>query len=172
VIVYTIGHSTRPLRSFLELLMAHGIRQLADIRSIPRSRRYPHYSADALRRSLEEAGVVYRHVGTLGGRRKPRADSQNSAWRVEGFRGYADYMETSAFEEALDELVVFAGASATAIMCAEAVPWQCHRQLVADALVAREVEVRHITSTGVARLHTLTEFAQIRQGRVTYRGLI
>ncbi|HVH28070.1 MAG TPA: DUF488 domain-containing protein [Vicinamibacterales bacterium] len=170
--IYTVGHSTRPLAGFLEILAAHGIGQLVDIRSIPRSRRHPHFSGDALAASLESAGIVYRHLRALGGMRKPRADSRNTAWRVEGFRGYADYMETPPFHAGLDELVVLAGATPTAVMCAEAVPWQCHRQLVADALVARGVEVRHILSITGAPLHTLTDFALVEQGRVAYRRLI
>ena len=170
--IYTIGHSTRPLDEFIALLNAHGIRQLVDIRSIPRSRRHPHFSSDALSASLRDAGIVYRHSPTLGGRRKPRRDSQNTAWRVEGFRGYADYMETEAFRTALDELVAFAGSAPTAIMCAEAVWWRCHRQLVADALVARDIEERHITTMKTATRHTLTEFAQVKGGLVTYRSLI
>jgi len=172
VTIYTVGHSTRPLAGFLEILAAHGIGQLVDIRSIPRSRRHPHFSGDALAASLESAGIVYRHLRALGGMRKPRADSRNTAWRVEGFRGYADYMETPPFHAGLDELVVLAGATPTAVMCAEAVPWQCHRQLVADALVARGVEVRHILSITGAPLHTLTDFALVEQGRVAYRRLI
>lgn len=143
-----------------------------DIRSIPRSRRHPHFSSDALRVALSDAGIVYRHSGALGGRRKPRPDSSNTAWRVEGFRGYADYMETAAFGAAVDELVAWAGGAPTVIMCAEALWWRCHRQLVADALVARGVEVRHITSASTAALHTLTAFAQVTDGLVTYRGLI
>ena len=170
--IYTVGHSTRPLAGFLEILAAHGIGQLVDIRSIPRSRRHPHFSGDALAASLESAGIVYRHLRALGGMRKPRADSRNTAWRVEGFRGYADYMETPPFHAGLDELVVLAGATPAAVMCAEAVPWQCHRQLVADALVARGVEVRHILSITGAPLHTLTDFALVEQGRVAYRRLI
>jgi uncharacterized protein (DUF488 family) len=170
--LFTIGHSIRPLADFIALLEAHGVRQLVDIRSIPRSRRHPHFSIEALSASLPAAGIVYRHSAALGGRRKPRSDSQNSAWRVEGFRGYADYMETNAFGEALDELIVAARDMPTAIMCAEALWWQCHRQLVADALVARGLEVRHIASASAAPLHTLTDFAQVADGRVTYRRLI
>jgi uncharacterized protein (DUF488 family) len=172
VIVYTIGHSTRTRADFIGLLTAHGIAQLVDIRSIPRSRRHPHFAGDALRVSLPEAGIVYRHSQALGGRRRPRPDSRNTAWKVEGFRGYADYMETAAFERALDELVARAGELRTAIMCAEAVPWQCHRQLVADALLGRGVEVRHITSASAPSEHTLTDIAQIEDRRVTYRRLI
>jgi len=170
--IHTIGHSTRPIEAFIELLEAHGIKQLYDIRSIPHSRRHPHFSQGALAAALGEAGIVYRHAPALGGRRKPRRDSVNTAWRVEGFRGYADYMETDAFRDALDELVRAAGDAPTVIMCAEAVWWRCHRQLVADALVARGVEVGHISSTSAAKPHTLTDFAQVVEGRVGYRRLI
>jgi uncharacterized protein (DUF488 family) len=173
VLIYTIGHSTRPLDDFLALLGAHGIRRLVDIRSIPKSRRHPHFAGEALSASLAAAGIEYAHRKALGGMRKPRPDSRNTAWRVEGFRGYADYMETEAFRAALEELLVMAaGPVPTAIMCAEAVPWRCHRQLVADALVAKGVEVRHITSASLASPHTLTEFARVEDGRVTYRGLV
>ena len=172
MIIYTIGHSTRPLADFIALLDAHGIKQLVDIRSIPRSRRHPHFSGDALSASLHEAGIIYRHRAALGGMRKPRRDSGNTAWRVAGFRGYADYMETREFRAALDELIAVAGDLPTAIMCAEAVWWQCHRQLVADALVARGVQVRNIASASAAPAHTLTDFAQVEDGVVTYRRLI
>ena len=170
--IHTIGHSTRPLAEFVALLRAHGVRQLVDIRSIPRSRRHPHFSGDALSASLPQAGIVYRHSAALGGRRKPRPDSRNTAWRVEGFRGYADYMETAALRGALEELIDVARDAPTAIMCAEALWWQCHRQLVADALVARGVEVRHIATVSAAPGHTLTDFAQVERALVTYRRLI
>ena len=145
---------------------------------MPRSRRHPHFSSDALSASLRDRAIIYRHSPALGGMRKPRRDSRNTAWRVEGFRGYADYMETDGFRAALDELAAFAGEAPTAVMCAEAVWWRCHRQLVADALVARGIEVRHITalptgSTGTgAPAHTLTDFARVADGLVTYRNLI
>jgi uncharacterized protein (DUF488 family) len=172
LVIYTIGHSTRQLDEFIALLAAHAIRQLVDIRSIPRSRRHPHFSSDALSASLRDASIIYRHSPALGGMRKPRRDSRNTAWRVEGFRGYADYMETEAFHAALDELVAFARVAPTAIMCAEAVWWRCHRQLVADALVAQAITVRHIASATAAPEHTLTDFAQVAGGLVTYRSLI
>ncbi len=172
LVVYTIGHSTRPLDEFVALLHAHGIRQLADVRTVPKSRRHPHFAGEALDRSLASAGIAYRHFPGLGGLRKPRRDSPNAAWRHEGFRGYADYMETPAFAEALEELIAFARAAPTAIMCAEAVWWRCHRQMIADALVARGVEVRHVTSAGAAAPHHLTRFARVEDGRVTYRGLL
>lgn len=170
--IYTIGHSTRTLDAFLALLHAHQISQLADVRTVPKSRRHPHFAGEALAQTLPAAGIAYRHVAALGGLRKPRKDSRNTAWRHESFRGYADHMETPAFQRALDELIGWSGAQPTVVMCAEAVWWQCHRQLIADALVARAVEVRHIMSAGAAPLHTLTAFARVDDGRVTYPGLV
>ncbi len=169
--VFTIGHSTRTLDDFVALLRAHGVTQLADVRTVPKSRRHPHFAGEALARLLPERGIVYRHFPALGGLRKPRPDSRNAAWRHAGFRGYADYMETRPFEMALDELVAWAGEAPTAVMCAEAVWWRCHRQLVADALVARGIEVRHIMSETSAPAHTLTRFARADGARVTYPGL-
>ena len=173
--IYTIGHSTRPIDEFIALLRAHSIEQIADVRTVPRSRRHPHFSREALEQSLPAAGVAYRHFGLLGGLRKPRQDSSNIGWRHEGFRGYADYMETAEFARALDALVVWAGDAdlrRTAVMCAEAVWWRCHRQLIADALVARCIEVRHIVSLAVPLSHSVTGFAKIDGNRVTYPGLI
>ena len=170
--VYTIGHSTRSLDALLALLRAHRISQLADVRTVPKSRRHPHFAGEALARSLPEANVAYRHFGALGGLRKPRKDSRNTAWRHESFRGYADHMETPGFQRALDDLIAWSAAAPTVVMCAEAVWWQCHRQLIADALVARAVEVRHIIAAGSAPLHTLTAFARVDDGRVTYPGLM
>jgi uncharacterized protein (DUF488 family) len=170
--VYTIGHSTRALDEFVALLHAHGVTQLADIRTIPRSRRHPHFVGLAMSESLPAAGISYRHFAGLGGLRKPLADSPNSGWRHAGFRGYADYMQTPAFEAALEDLIVWSTEAPTAVMCAEAVWWQCHRQLVADALAARGIEVRHITSARAAPVHALTSFARVDEGRVTYPGLI
>jgi uncharacterized protein (DUF488 family) len=172
MIVHTIGHSTRALDEFIALLHAHGVTQLADIRTIPKSRRHPHFAGDALSESLPAAGISYRHFAGLGGLRKPRPDSRNGGWRNASFRGYADYMQTPAFEAALEDLMAWSSAAPTAVMCAEAVWWQCHRQLVADALVARGVEVRHITSTRPAPVHSFTSFARVDEGRVTYPGLI
>ncbi len=178
-LILTIGHSTRTLEQFVGLLRVHNVGQLVDIRTVPRSRRHPHFSGEALSASLEQAGIVYRHAPGLGGLRKPRPDSKNTGWRQEGFRGYADYMETAEFEAALGQLIASAAArrrgmetQPTAIMCAEAVWWRCHRQLVADALVARGVEVRHIVSAAAPVPHTLTEFARVIDGKVTYPGLL
>ncbi len=200
MLVFTIGHSTRTLEELVALLEAHGVARLADIRTVPRSRRHPQFGIDVLARALPEAGIAYRHFPGLGGLRRPRPDSTNTAWRHPGFRGYADYMQTPAFERALGELLVFAGEPAdsvapfapeaggdaqgagaaaapagrpgpAAVMCAEAVWWRCHRRLVADALVAHGVEVRHIVSRTIAEPHRFTEFGCVRDGRVSYPGI-
>ena len=170
--IFTIGHSTRALDDFLALLHAHAVTQLADVRTIPKSRRHPHFSKDALSASLPAAGITYRHFAELGGLRKPRADSANTAWRHEGFRGYADYMETPAFTQALDDPVGWSQEAQTAVMCAEAVWWQCHRRLIADALLVRGTEVRHIMSPAAAAPHELTEFARVDGARLRYPGLL
>jgi uncharacterized protein (DUF488 family) len=168
--IWTIGHSTRPLDVFLDLLRAHGVGCIADVRTVPRSRRYPQFAREALERSLPDAGIQYRHFGDLGGLRKPRRDSTNLGWRHPSFRGYADYMQTAPFHDALAELELLAGGIATAVMCAEAVWWQCHRRLVADALVARGHVVRHIMSADNAPLHQLTSFARVSGAQVDYPG--
>jgi uncharacterized protein (DUF488 family) len=174
--IWTIGHSTRSADEFLELLRASAIEGLADVRSIPRSRRHPHFGRDVLDARLKKGGIEYRHFAALGGLRKPRADSPNGAWRNEAFRGYADHMMTPEFAFALDELLKFGERHRVAVMCAEAVWWQCHRMLVSDALVAQEVDVQHIMSqrgSSSVQLHRLTPFAQIRSDRrVWYPGLV
>jgi uncharacterized protein (DUF488 family) len=169
--IFTIGHSTRPLEELIALLARNGVMQLADVRTVPKSRRHPQFVREALAGSLPRAAIAYRHFPGLGGLRKPRRDSINTAWRNEGFRGYADYMQTPAFAQALDELLLWA-ARPTAIMCAEAVWWQCHRQLIADALVARGVDVRHILSAAAPERHRLTDFARVEGTRVAYPGLV
>ena len=170
-VIYSIGHSTRPIDGFIALLKAHAVTRLADIRSIPRSRRHPHFSIGNLSVSLPAAGITYRHCPGLGGLRKPRHDSGNTAWRHPAFRGYADYMETSAFDASLTSLTEYVSDADGVMMCAEAVWWRCHRQLVADALVARGVPVRHIGSATTAPPHELTEFASVIEGKVRYPGL-
>lgn len=170
--IFTIGHSTRALADFLDLLRAHGVGQIADVRTVPRSARHPQFSGDQLERSLAAAGLGYRHFAPLGGLRKPRRDSVNTAWREPGFRGYADHMQTDEFWRALDELVVFGTARATAVMCAEAVWWRCHRRLLGDALLVRGVPVRHILGEAPAKPHELSDFAKPAGGRVTYPGLL
>ena len=177
--IFTIGHSTRTFDDFVSLLRAHDVTRLADVRTVPKSRRHPHFAGEALSKSLPDAGVAYRQFGALGGLRRPRPDSRNTAWRHESFRGYADHMQTPGFREALDDLIAWSSEedgvgrpAGTAIMCAEAVWWQCHRQLIADALVARGIDVRHIMSAASASPHTLTSFARLDDGRVTYPGLL
>jgi uncharacterized protein (DUF488 family) len=170
-VIFSIGHSTRTLDELVDLLTRNGVVQLADIRTIPRSRRHPQFAIDALSASLPAAGTAYRHFPDLGGLRKPHPDSTNSGWQHPAFRGYADYMQTEPFAHELTALIAWSGAAPTAMMCAEAVWWRCHRRLVADALEARGVEVRHIISAAEPRRHVPTEFARIEAGRVTYPGL-
>ena len=166
--MYTIGHSTRSLDEFVALLCAHHVARLVDVRTIPRSRRHPQFNREALPGPLGDAGIAYVHMGGLGGLRKPHADSVNTGWRNAGFRGYADYMQTPEFATSLMALLAHAGATPTAIMCAEAVPWRCHRSLIADALVVRGVDVFHIIGPGPAGRHQLTVFARIDGLRITY----
>ena len=170
--VLTIGHSTRTLDEFLLLLRRHGATALADVRTIPRSRRHPHFAREALDVSLPIHGIAYQHFPGLGGLRKPRRDSTNAAWREPGFRGYADHMQTDAFSAALDALLALASERRVAVMCAESKWWQCHRQLIADALVVRGIEVRHIMSPTEATLHALTPFARTHGTTVTYPALV
>lgn len=165
---WTIGHSTRGFPEFLDLLREHGIVALADVRHFPSSERVPWTNGPRLAGALEAEGIRYRHFADLGGYRKPRTDSGNVGWRSAGFRGYADHMESPAFRAALDDLLELASASRTAAMCAEALPWRCHRSLLSDALVARGVRVVHILGPGSARDHDLTAFARVRGDRVTY----
>ena len=170
--VLTVGHSTRTFEEFLRLLNAHRLEQLADVRTVPKSRRHPHFGGDALAASLPAAGIAYRHFPGLGGLRKPRRDSRNTAWHNVSFRGYADHMATAEFGTAVDALLEWS-VRRTVIMCAESLWWRCHRQLIADALVARGIEVRHISSATSAPRHVLTEFARLDpSGRVTYPGLL
>ena len=166
--IYTIGHSTRPSDVFVGLLKAHGIQTLVDVRTIPRSRHNPQYNGDTLAATLAAHRIAYVHEPALGGLRKPRPDSINTGWRNTSFRGYADYMQTPAFHAAVDALIARAATGHTAIMCAEAVPWRCHRSLVADALTARGIEAREIVSEAKATTHKLTSFAKVDQWEVTY----
>lgn len=166
-VVYTIGHSTRTLGDFLALLNREGIRALFDVRAFPMSRRHPQFNREQLAATLQESAIAYTHAPALGGRRKLRAGSQNTAWRNESFRAYADHMGTPEFRRGLDEVITSARLRPTTIMCAEAVPWRCHRGLIADALVARGCEVRHVLDAGVDR-HTLPDFARVVDNEVTY----
>ena len=165
--LFTIGHSTRSLEQFLGLLEREGATHLVDVRAFPTSARYPHFSRPALERAIIDVGGRYTHSPSLGGRRRGRRDSHNTQWRNASFRAYADYMETREFGDALDDLLKLAGLEPTAIMCAEAVPWRCHRSLISDAVVARGVEVYHILDSQT-QPHRLTSFGRIADGRVRY----
>lgn len=169
--IFTAGHSTRSLDELLELLAGEGVEALVDVRRYPGSRRHPQFSRDALAAGLAAAGIEYAHEPHLGGRRAARPDSPHTAWRVEAFRGYADYMETPEFQAALEGLIRRGAAQRTVILCAEAVPWRCHRRLISDALVARSVEVRHILAPGRAEPHQLDANARVLPGgRLLYAG--
>jgi uncharacterized protein (DUF488 family) len=168
VFLHTIGHSTRSLEEFVSILRGFGIARIVDVRTVPCSRHNPQFDGDSLPAALTAAGIEYRHLKGLGGFRQPRPDSQNQGWRNPSFRGYADYMQTQDFEKALEELVHLAEERATAIMCAEAVPWRCHRSLIADALVARGHKVAHIMDREISRIHVLNPLAVVREGKVSY----
>jgi uncharacterized protein (DUF488 family) len=167
--IWTIGHSTRTIDEFISLLQANQIRSLADVRTLPGSRRYPQFNKETLADSLSKVGIRYEHFPELGGRRKPRDDSRNLAWRNASFRGYADYMETEEFQKGVKRLLDFAAdAGPTAIMCAEAVWWRCHRSLISDYLKARGVEVMHIVDANKTQSHPYTSAAKIVNGKLSY----
>jgi len=166
--VLTIGHSTRSIEEFLSILEAHGVERLVDVRSIPKSRRVPHFNSDALATSLQKRGIDYLHLKSLGGLRHARKDSVNTGWRNASFRGYADYMATDEFHAGLERLLRLASEKRSAIMCAEAVPWRCHRSLIGDALLARGVHVEDILSATSSRAHELTSFAKIHGVEISY----
>jgi uncharacterized protein (DUF488 family) len=162
--IWTVGHSTRPIGEFIDCLRAHEIHLLVDVRTIPRSRHNPQFNTDRLAESLKDAGLSSLHMPALGGLRTARKDSINNGWRNASFRGYADYMQTPEFLNALEKLMMQSRQSPSAIMCAEAVPWRCHRSLIADALVARGLMVRSIISAAETQPHQLTSFAKIEHG--------
>jgi uncharacterized protein (DUF488 family) len=167
--IWTIGHSIRKIDIFLSLLQENGIKVVADVRMFPGSKRYPQFGREALAKSLSEHGVRYEHFPELGGRRKAKPDSKNTAWRNESFRGYADYMETQEFRNGITRLVDLAQESGpTAIMCAEAVSWRCHRSLISDYLKARGVEVIHILDGKKTEPHPFTSAARIVNGELSY----
>jgi uncharacterized protein (DUF488 family) len=170
--IWTVGHSTRSGAEFIELLQSSNIATLADVRTFPGSRRYPQFNREELAASLNAAGVEYVHMPNLGGRRRARKDSTNIAWRNEQFRGYADYMETNEFREAIDELLQLAGTRPTAVMCAEAVWWRCHRSLISDYLKANGVLVTHILGKDKVEIHPYTSAAAIVDGELSYKGLL
>jgi uncharacterized protein (DUF488 family) len=170
-IIYTVGHSTHPIDTFIRISAAYKITLLADVRTIPHSRHNPQFNQDSLASSLGAAGIAYRHMSGLGGLRKPRSDSPNTSWRNASFRGYADYMQTQEFEKSLQELIGLAERETVVIMCAEALPWRCHRSLIADALTARGIHVEHILSESEHKKHELNPMASIEGTRIIYPGL-
>ena len=169
--IWTIGHSTRAIDEFISLLKENGVKLLVDVRTWPGSKRYPQFNKEALAESLTANGIRYEHFPELGGKRKSRPDSRNTAWRNASFRGYADYMETEQFQKGIERLLeVAAQASPTAIMCAEAVWWRCHRSLIADYLKARGIEVLHILGANKVDLHPYTPAARIVNGELSYEA--
>jgi uncharacterized protein (DUF488 family) len=168
-VIFTVGHSTRPQDELIAILKDVGIELLVDVRRFPGSRRHPQFGKEALAAGLAAAGIAYRHEPDLGGRREPRPDSPNTAWRVAGFRGYADHMASPEFRAALERLIAAAETPA-AVMCAEALPWKCHRQLIADALAARGLKVVHLLGLGQQETHVLNPNAVASPGGVVYPG--
>ena len=169
--IWTIGHSTRAIDELISALQSFEIELVADVRSFPGSRRYPQFNQENLRVSLAGAGVEYLHLPELGGRRRAKPDSLNVAWRNEAFRGYADYMESVEFREGIARLLNVAGARRTAVMCAEAVWWRCHRSLISDFLKAQDVEITHIMGVGKSEQHPFTSAARIVNGKLSYCGV-
>ena len=166
--VLTVGHSIRPLETFINLLKAHLVTRLIDVRTVPRSRHNPQFNRDTFSNALESAGIRYTHVAGLGGFRRTSRESPNRGWRNEAFRGYADYMQTREFAENLASLIGLAKQERVALMCAEAVPWHCHRSLIADALVVRHIGVGHIMSPTHVEPHAVTPWARVTGGAITY----
>jgi uncharacterized protein (DUF488 family) len=168
LIIFTIGHSTRSIQEFIRLVRAHGVKRVIDVRTIPRSRRNPQFNRENLAPALRNAEIRYRHMSGLGGLRRPRPDSINTGWRNPSFRGYADYMQTAIFTKSVERCIELAKRDQAVLMCAEAVPWRCHRSLIADALLARGIQAAEITSGVRARPHSLTPWAQVIGTQVTY----
>ena len=166
--IFTVGHSTRPLEEFIALLRENSVQHLVDIRTMPRSRHNPQFNTDTLPAGVATRGLAYTHLSALGGLRHTHKDSINTGWRNASFRGYADYMQMPEFAAALEELMRLANAQSTVIMCAEAVPWRCHRSLIADALTVRGFDVHHIMGPAKFQVHKLTPFAHVDGTRVTY----
>ena len=167
-VVFTIGHSTRTLEEFVEILKAYRVNLLVDVRTVPRSRHNPQFNKEPLPASLKQDGIRYIHMPEIGGLRHPKRDSINLAWKNSGFRGYADYMQTQEFTDNLLKIVALARENCLALMCAEALPWKCHRNLLSDALVVRHLKVEHIISKDSTINHQLTEFAHVEGTKITY----
>jgi uncharacterized protein (DUF488 family) len=168
--IITIGHSTRTLEKFIHLLTSNGITCLVDVRTVPRSRHNPQFNRETLPHQLMKAGLGYVHLPGLGGLRHAKDDSPNRGWQNASFRGFADYMQTPEFAQSLEELIKLSKNDRVVLMCAEAVPWRCHRSLIADALLVRGLHIEHIISSTHCRNHTLTPFAQVRGTEITYPG--
>jgi uncharacterized protein (DUF488 family) len=166
--VFTIGHSTRSLESFIDLLQKHSVKKVVDIRTIPRSRHNPQFNSETLPDHLKAAGISYIHMAGLGGLRHTRRDSPNTGWHNSSFRGFADYMQTGEFEKSLEKLIKLAKYGPIVLMCAEALPWRCHRSLVADALKVRGISVEHIMSQKKRQPHETTPWARIKGTQITY----
>jgi uncharacterized protein (DUF488 family) len=166
--ILTIGHSTRTLPEFIEMLKAYPVTLVVDVRSVPRSRHNPQFNKETLPTTLKPEGVNYVHMPEIGGLRRPKPDSVNTTWRNKSFRGYADFMQTKDFAEQLLNLMALASENCVAVMCAEALPWRCHRSLIADALVVRNVKVEHIIGKNSTISHTLTEWAHVEGTKITY----
>jgi uncharacterized protein (DUF488 family) len=167
-VVFTIGHSTRTLEEFVELLGVYDLTLLVDVRTVPHSRHNPQFNKEALPNSLKPYGIRYIHMPEIGGLRHPKHDSVNTAWKNSGFRGYADYMQTQEFTDSLLKIISLTRESRLALMCAEALPWRCHRSLISDALVVRHIKVEHIISKVSTIKHQLTEFAYVEGTKITY----
>ncbi|MHB8846448.1 MAG: DUF488 domain-containing protein [Nitrospirota bacterium] len=166
--ILTIGHSNHPFEAFLEMLKAHDVRLVADVRTIPKSRHNPQFNSDILGPALKAEGIGYLHLPALGGLRHRSKDSVNSGWKNDSFRGFADYMQTEGFTAGIEELIAIGQEQRTAVMCAEALPWRCHRSLIADALLVRGITVLHIMSRTSAREHALTPWAVVSGTAITY----
>lgn len=166
--VFTIGHSTRTLAEFIQLLKTYGVTLLVDVRTVPRSRHNPQFNKETLPASLKSEGIRYIHMPEIGGLRRPKRDSVNLAWKNMGFRGYADFMQTKEFTDNLLKIIALARENCLALMCAEALPWRCHRSLISDALVVRHVKVQHIINASSTITHELNEMAQVEGTKITY----
>jgi len=172
LLVWTIGHSTLPIEEFINRLKSFDIEVLADVRSFPGSRRYPHFNQENLSSALPGVQICYQHFRELGGRRRARPDSLNVAWRNESFRGYADYMETAQFRSAIEQLLAIAAERRVAIMCSEVVWWRCHRSLISDYLKVKGMDVIHIMGKGKSEPHPFTSAARVVNGELSYRGVL
>ncbi len=166
--IHTIGHSTHTIEEFIGILAAHGIEQVIDVRTIPKSRHNPQFNSDELKKSLKENGILYEHMPALGGLRHAKKDSLNMGWENASFRGFADYMQTPEFAEGLLKLIELSDTKKTALMCAEAVPWRCHRSLIADALTVRGIPVLDIMSKTSVKPHSITPWARVEGTSITY----